>query len=194
MPAYVNCWMGGDNTNDNFDVWDRAGEGYPSGGPVTHMIDLWKVSAPDIDVIGPDIYHQSPIVYRTILSAYHRPDNPLMVVETGGGMNFARYMFLAIADHSAIGFTPYGVDVGPAGGISPQFADHAANFGLIESAVPVIAGLQAAGKLQSAVEEDAIRSRTLLFDNYDIFVHFRPMVRASGSPPRRRGPHSRPGA
>ena len=85
MPTYVNCWMGGDNTNDNFDVWDRPGEGYPSGGPVTHMIDLWKASAPDIDVIGPDIYHQSPIIYRTILSSYHRPDNPLMVVETGGG-------------------------------------------------------------------------------------------------------------
>jgi hypothetical protein len=188
LPTYVNCWMGGDNTNDNFDVWDRPGEGYPSGGPVTHMIDLWKASAPDIDVIGPDIYHQSPIIYRTILSSYHRPDNPLMVVETGGGVNFARYMFLAIAEHSAIGFTPYGVDGGAPGGISPQFADHAANFGLIESAVPVIANLQAAGKLQCAVEEDAIRSRTLIFDNYDIFVHFRPMVRASGLPLAATGP------
>jgi len=33
--TYCNVWMGGDNTNDNFDVWDRPGEGYPSGGPVT---------------------------------------------------------------------------------------------------------------------------------------------------------------
>jgi hypothetical protein len=189
LPAYVNVWMGGDNTNDNFDVWDQPGEGYPSGGPVTHMIDLWKASAPDIDVIGPDIYHQSPIIYRKILSSYHRPDNPLMVVETGGGMNFARDMFLAIAEHSAIGFTPYGVDSGaPTAEISPQFADHAANFRVIGSAVPVIAGLQAAGKLQCAVEEEAIRSSTLKFDNYDILVSFRPSMRASGLVPASTGP------
>ncbi len=133
--TYCNVWMGGDNTNDNFDVWDRPGEGYPSGGPVTHVIDLWKASAPDIDIIGPDIYHQSPIIYRRILASYHRPDNPLMVVETGGGMNFARYMFYALGDYNAIGFTPYGVDTGATEGISPRFAAMAANFGVIGSAV-----------------------------------------------------------
>jgi hypothetical protein len=189
LPAYANVWMGGDNTNDNFDVWDRPGEGYPSGGPVSHMIDLWKAAAPHLDLIGPDIYHQSPIIYRTLLARYHRPDNPLFIVETGGGMNFARYMFLAIAEHQAIGFSPYGVDTGaPANDISPRFADHAANFRVIGSAVPIIAGLQAAGKLQGAVEEDAIRSRTLAFENYDIFVRFRPPMRSSGLVPAATGP------
>jgi hypothetical protein len=186
--TYCNVWMGGDNTNDNFDVWDRPGEGYPSGGPVTHVIDLWKASAPDIDIIGPDIYHQSPIIYRSILASYHRPDNPLMVVETGGGMNFARYMFYALGDHDAIGFTPYGVDTGSTDGISPRFAAVAANFGVIGSALPVISQLQVAGKLKAAVEEDFIRSRTLTFDNYDVFVHFRPAVRASGLAPTVTGP------
>ncbi len=188
LPTYCNVWMGGDNTNDNFDVWDRPGEGYPSGGPVTHVIDLWKASAPDIDIIGPDIYHQSPIIYQRILASYHRPDNPLMVVETGGGMNFARYMFYALGDHDAIGFTPYGVDVGATDGISPRFAPVAANFRVMSSAIPVIAQLEGTGKLKAAVEEDFIRSRTMTFDNYDIFVHFRPAVRASGLAPTVTGP------
>jgi hypothetical protein len=176
LPTYCNVWMGGDNTNDNFDVWDRPGEGYPSSGPVSHVIDLWKASAPDI-------YHQSPIIYRTILSRYHRPDNPLFVVETGGGMNFARYMFYALGDHDAVGFTPYGVGTGAFNGITPRFADVAANFGVIASALPVIAQLQGTEKLKAAVEEEPIRSRTLTFDNHDIFVHFRPAVRASGQVP-----------
>jgi hypothetical protein len=103
-------------------------------------------------------------------------------------MNFARYMFYALGDHDAIGFTPYGVDTGAADGISPRFAAVAANFGVIGSALPAIARLQGTGKLKAAVEEDFIRSRTLTFDNYDVFVHFRPAVRASGLAPAATGP------
>jgi hypothetical protein len=80
------------------------------------------------------------------------------------------------------------VDTGAADGISPRFAAVAANFGVIGSALPVISQLQAAGKLKAAVEEDFIRSRTLTFDNYDVFVHFRPAVRASGLPLAVAGP------
>jgi len=64
----------------------------------------------------------------------------------------------------------------------------AANFGVIGSATPVIAQLEGTGKLRAAVEEEFIRSRTLTFDNYDIFVHFRPAVRASGLAPTVVGP------
>jgi hypothetical protein len=188
IPAYVNVWMGGEGTNDRFTEFDRPGDSYPSGGPQSHMIDLWKAMAPDIDVIGPDIYHQSSIIYQTILSRYHRADNPLFVVETGGGIAFARYFFYALADHSAIGFTPYGFDSGPGTELSPQFADIAASFRVVRSALPAIADLQAAGKLKAAVEEDFIPGRMLYFDGYDILVRFRPPVRRSGQPLASSGP------
>jgi len=45
-------WEGGEDTADAFDSFDRAGEGYPSGGPVSHMLDLWKANAPDIDILS----------------------------------------------------------------------------------------------------------------------------------------------
>jgi hypothetical protein len=182
LPMYVNCWMGGTGTNDRFLEFDRPGDSYPSGGPVSQVLDLWKANAPSIDVIGPDIYHQSPIIYRTILSRYTRADNPLMVVETGPGMVFARYCFYALADYNAIGFTPFGVDVGPGEELSPRFADMANNFRVLGAANEQIAQLQAAGKLQAAVEEDAIPGRMLYFDNYDILVRFRPPARNSGQP------------
>jgi hypothetical protein len=182
LPMYVNCWMGGSGTNDRFLEFDRPGDSYPSGGPVTQMLDVWKAAAPNIDVIGPDIYHQSPIIYRTILGRYTRPDNPLMVVETGPGMVFARYCFYALGDYSAIGFTPFGVDTGPGEEISPRFADMASNFRILGAAAPAIAQLQAAGKLQAAVEEEAIPGRMLYFDHYDILVRFRPPARNSGQP------------
>lgn len=33
----------------------KPGE-YPSGGPLTHLIDIWHAAAPAIDVLGVDIY------------------------------------------------------------------------------------------------------------------------------------------
>jgi hypothetical protein len=137
---------------------------------------------PDIELIGPDIYHKSSTIYRTILSRYHRPDNPLFVVETGGGKPYARYFFYALADHSAFGFTPYGFDRGPGNELSPRFADVAANFRVVKAALPVIAQLQAVGKLQAAVEEDAMSGRMVYRDHYDNLVRFRPLARSSAAP------------
>jgi hypothetical protein len=176
IPTCVNVWMGGDGTNDRMTEFDRPGDSYPSGGPQSHMIDLWKATAPDIDVIGPDIYHQSPIVYRTILTRYARPDNPLCVIETGRAIA-PRFLFYALVDFSAIGFTPYGVDGGPGPDVRAEFTDIAAGFRLLKPALPVIAELQGTDKLKVAVEEDAISGRMLYFDGYDILVRFRPPMR-----------------
>ncbi|MEJ2616710.1 MAG: beta-galactosidase, partial [Ignavibacteriaceae bacterium] len=32
---------------------------YPSGGPLPHLMDIWKAAAPDIDFLAPDIYFQN---------------------------------------------------------------------------------------------------------------------------------------
>jgi hypothetical protein len=179
--------MGGEDTNDRMTEFDRPGDSYPSGGPQSHMIDLWKATAPDIDVIGPDIYHQSPIIYRMILTRYTRPDNPLFVIETGRAIA-PRFLFNALADFSAIGFTPYGVDGGPGPEVRAEFTDIAAGFRLLKPALPVIAGLQGTDKLKAAVEEDSIPGRMLYFDGYDILVRFRPPVRNAAPPAVPAGP------
>ena len=181
LPTFVNVWMGGNGTNDRFLEFDRPGDSYPSGGPQSHMIDLWKANAPAIDLIGPDIYHTSSTIYRTILSRYARPDNPLLVVETGRGVAYARYCFYALADFSGIGFSPYGVDQGAE--LDPGFASVAADFRLLGSALPEIADLQAAGRLQAAVEEDGAPGRMLYFDGYDVLARFRPPVGYTGVAP-----------
>jgi len=188
LPMYCNVWMGGEGTSDRFNEFDRPGDSYPSGGPQSHMINLWKVTAPNIDILGPDIYHQSPLIYRMILSRYTRPDNPLYVVETGSGTVFARYCFYALGEFSAIGFCPYGIDANSGSELSPGFTDMAANFRILKTALPVIADLQVKGKLQAAVEEEFIPGRELSFDGYDILVRFRQPVRSSGKPLEASGP------
>ena len=137
LPTYVNVWNGGNGTNDNFDLFDRPGETYPSGGAVSHMLDLWKANAPQIDAIASDIYHTSPMNYRMILDRYTRPDNPLLIVETGQAIA-SRFFFYALADYSAIGFAPFGVDGG--GGLRPDMAAIGADFRVVGPATTVVTG------------------------------------------------------
>ena len=178
LPMYVNVWMGGAGTNDRFYDFDRPGDSYPSGGAQSHTLDLWKAAAPAVDLIAPDIYHRSASIYRTILSRYTRPDNPLLIVETGRGIEFARYCFMAIGDYAAIGFAQFGVGSGMTadGNFGPRFADMAANFGLLGNAAPVIMELEGTKKLQSAIEEENIPGRNLSFDRYDVLVMFPPAL------------------
>ena len=176
LPTYVNVWNGGYGSNDNFDQFDRPGEDYPSGGAVAHMLDLWKANAPDVNAIASDIYHQSPMNYRMILDHYTRPDNPLLIVETGRPIA-ARFFFYALADYSAIGFAPFGVDGGGAG-LNPDMAAVGADFRVTGSAIPIITELQGTPRLKAAVEEENIRSRNLIFSNYDLLARFRPVGRA----------------
>jgi hypothetical protein len=176
LPAYVNVWNGGYGTNDNFEVFDRPGETYPSGGAVSHMLDLWKANAPAVDIIASDIYHQNPITYLRILRDYTRPDNPLLVVETGRGIA-ARAFFYAVADYSAIGFGPFGVDGAPGAALRPDMAAIAADFRVVQSAVPLMTELQGTGKLKAAVEETGTGARNLIFSDFDILVRFHPPAR-----------------
>ena len=175
LPAYVNVWNGGYGTNDNFERFDRPGETYPSGGAVAHMLDLWKANAPAIDAIASDDYHQNPITYLKVLDSYSRPDNPLLIVETGGGIG-ARAFFYAVANYAAIGFGLMGGDWAGA----PQGADMAAvgaDFRLAQGAMPVITELQGTEKLKAAVEERGTGARNLIFTNYDVMVRFHPRGR-----------------
>ncbi|MGD0412763.1 MAG: DUF5597 domain-containing protein [Verrucomicrobiota bacterium] len=172
LPAYVNVWNGGYDSNDNFEKFDRPGETYPSGGAVAHMLDLWKANAPAIDAIASDDYHQDPIIFLKVLDSYKRPDNPLLIVENGGPIA-ARGVFYAIANYAAIGYGYMGGDwaVETQG---PDMAPVGADFRLLQGALPVILELQGTEKLKAAIEERGTGARNLIFSNYDVLARFHP--------------------
>jgi hypothetical protein len=174
LATYVNAWTGGDDTSDQFELFDRAGESYPSGGPVSHMLDLWKAAAPDIDILSADTSVQPFGNFRTINSRYSRPDNPYWSPEAGRTMSGARAFFYALAQFSAIGFGAYGVDSGAGPELEARFVDLGADYRLIKAAMPAVIDLQAAGKLRAAIEEEGTRGKNLIDDRYHILVRFLP--------------------
>jgi beta-galactosidase GanA len=102
LPMYVNASLSG-----AFDI--PKPDGVASGGPQWDVLDIWKAAAPAIDIEAPDIYDSNSRDFAAYLDHYDRPDNPLMVPETGNAPQFARY-FWSTLGHGAIGYSPFGMD------------------------------------------------------------------------------------
>jgi len=102
LPMYVNAALG-----DPFGP--AAASGGASGGPDWPVIDVWRAGAPHIALVAPDIYNRDPKAYAKYLDLYARPDNPLMVPETGNAAEYARFLWAALGK-GAIGFSPFGFD------------------------------------------------------------------------------------
>jgi hypothetical protein len=151
---------------------------YESGGPTDNVLAIWKVAAPALDILAPDIYQNEPAAYLKVLELYHRDDNPLFVPETGGAAN-ARFFFSALG-LQAIGFSPFGMDYtrdrsGAEGPPRPRedfLAPWAMNYRLIGPMQREIARLNFEGKLQAVAEMQGKVIETLSFGPWNAVVSY----------------------
>ena len=109
LPMYCNVWI----TYPVYALENRdrasAGQEYPAGGPQQANIEIWKATAPSIDLLGPDFYSEDFTLFKDVVRAYARPDNALFIPETGLNHVFGRDLYYALGA-GAIGFSPFGVD------------------------------------------------------------------------------------
>jgi len=151
---------------------------YESGGPTDNVIPIWKVVAPAIDILAPDIYMNDSERYFKVLDLYHRPDNPLFVPETSRSPLVAPFFFAALG-LQAIGFSPFGVDYTSTAEDSRRakptkdaLEAFALNYELIAPMDREIARLNFEGKLQTAVEEKDQPRQTLKFGAWEATIEY----------------------
>src|ERR1039457_4068603 len=99
IPMFVNAWI--------VQPEDKGPGDYPSGGPQNHMHDIWRAGAPHIDLLCPDIYLPD---FTGIVASYARSGNTIFVPESASDTRGAANAFYAIGQHSAIGYSPFGID------------------------------------------------------------------------------------
>ena len=185
LPMYVNNWL---KSPRGYPVLTAPGEDYPSGGPTSNMLAVWKAAAPAIDILAPDIYVPNTERYRDVMEQFKRADNPLFIPETHGFGHFpgsqgaARNLFLAIGA-GTIGFAPFGLD-----NFAPASADGkpdyeqiglAQNYQLLAPIADELAALQFAGKVKTAAEEPGLEQVELTFGRWSALVSFPPEYTAS---------------
>ena len=102
IPMYANAALRDPFTNP-------TANNYESGGPTDNVIPIWKLAAPALDLLAPDIYLSGNKTILKIIELYNRPDNPLFVPEIRMAEEYAKYLYAIIAE-GGIGFSPFGID------------------------------------------------------------------------------------
>jgi hypothetical protein len=152
---------------------------YESGGATDNVLWIWKVAAPDIELLAPDIYQNDSARYRKALELYSRPDNGLLIVETANNPTQAPLCFAALG-RGAMGWSPFGLDysiygsspVGTPRLTEESLAPFALNNKMLQPIMREVARLNFEGKLQAVAEEKGELSQTLDFGNWKAVVSF----------------------
>jgi beta-galactosidase GanA len=100
IPMYVNAAL---NRTGR-----KPGE-YPSGGPLPHLMDVWKAGAPNLDFLAPDIYFPN---FAQLAARYNRADNLLFIPEANNATNSQgpANAFFAFGELDALGFSPFSIE------------------------------------------------------------------------------------
>jgi hypothetical protein len=148
---------------------------YESGGPTDNVIPIWKVAAPSISLLAPDIYMPESEKALKIIELYDRPDNALFVPEIGSGEKFVRYFYPVLA-HGGIGFSPFGIDDN---GNSETKAETETRLAAIAQEYAMVAPMMREmakwcfeGKIKSVVEREDHDAQTVNLGLWEATVTF----------------------
>ena len=98
LPMYVNCALNRPGK--------KPGE-YPSGGPLPHLIDVWKAGVPTIEMLSPDIYFGD---FKKWTKSYFRDDNPFFIPEHQYDATAGAKALYAFGEYHALGFSPFSAE------------------------------------------------------------------------------------
>jgi hypothetical protein len=142
IPLYTNVWLNFDDPSvlDLQDVPVVVGGGakagiYPSGGAVPHTMDIWKLNAPALDFIAPDLYFHE---YEEVCKWYRHQDQPLFIPEQRRDERGARRVWLAYGTYLSIGCSPFGVD-----SLESSISPITKHYGLLSSVSDIVLEAQA---------------------------------------------------
>lgn len=168
LPMYVNVALRDPFTNPMANT-------YESGGPTDNVIPIWKVAAPAIDLLAPDIYLAGSKNVLKVLELYDRTDNPLFVPEAALIAENAKYLYEVIA-RGGIGFSPFGIDDNGSGSAKEKIAERLAPFGQeYAAAEPMMSELAQwafDGKIKALVEREDHAEQTVDFGAWQGVVSF----------------------
>jgi hypothetical protein len=151
LPMYVNAWI---VQNDKQVPGD-----YPSGGPVSRVMDIWRAAAPDSALFAPDIYIST---FEDVCASYVRSGNPLLIPESRA---IPGNLLYAISHFNALGVSPFGIDdlaaTDPLGDL----------YRLLGGATPVLLKAQQEGRVVG-IPPRSKGSFGTSFAGYNIYVSY----------------------
>ena len=172
LPMYVNAAL-------RDPIKPGEPKSYSAGGPTDNVLSVWKAAAPSIDLIAPDIYMKESVKYEAVLRHYARPDNALLVAETGNDPAYARYVFSTLG-RQGIGWSPFGMDhtgyanypLGAARLDEATIEAFAANYRLLAPMAREWARLSFEGKVWGGAEPDDRAAQTTTMGAWTVSLRY----------------------
>ncbi|HEV8515052.1 MAG TPA: DUF5597 domain-containing protein [Cyclobacteriaceae bacterium] len=149
LPLYVNAALRDPLTNP-------PATNYESGGPTDNVLLIWKIAAPTIDLLAPDIYLSKSEEIMKVLELYDRPDNTLFVPEVGAGLDKPKYLYEVFA-RTGIGYSPFGVDSNneeTEKETQERLSPIAAEYAMASTMMRELAKWSFEGKIKAAIERE----------------------------------------
>jgi beta-galactosidase GanA len=121
---------------------------YPAGGPLPHLIDIWRAGAPQIDFLSPDIYFAN---FAEWARKYQQSGNPVFIPEAAPIPATSVNALYAFGQLDAIGFSPFAIESVE----EPVSKLVASSFDLLKQLSPLILEHQGKGELAGFLPEGA---------------------------------------
>jgi hypothetical protein len=146
---YANAWLGPQPGQDTPGQW-------PSGGPASTVLDVWRAAAPSLAFLGPDVYVQDADAamkqYATGIQPFFVPECRLSAGE----------LVRAIGAYGAFGWSAYGLDAA-----NPD-AQVAATLAFVSALEDEISQAQQRRTISAVVIEPGVEVETRHIDGVDI--------------------------
>lgn len=168
LPLFANAWLNYGEAAPGSGGRDPGV--YPSGGPVARMHDVWRIAAPSLDALAPDIYSSH---FKAICEDFVRQGNPLVIPEHSP-LSAAANVFWAVAAHNALCFAPFGIERQHPWGAeryavaAPGLAE---SYRLLAELLPVLAPHLGTERVRGILQTDD-KSETFDLDGFTVAVEY----------------------
>ena len=150
LPLFVNAALNRPNV--------KQGD-YPSGGPLPHLMDIWKAATPAIDFLSPDFYNPDFSYWNDL---YTRGDNPLFIPEIRFEPSVAAKVFYAVGHYDAIGFSPFSIESTDTGEDEPL----GKSYKVLSQLSPLIHQHQGKNTMDGSLLDKKMTADTVTFSDY----------------------------
>ena len=155
LPMYVNAALNRPN-------W-KPGQ-YPSGGPLPHLMDIWKAAAPDIDMLVPDIYFSE---LQHWCDLYTRSGDPLFIPEHRFEKGVDAKAFFVFGNYNCLSFSPFSIESTE----HPEKEPIGKAYNILKQVSQLITKYQVSGNVKGFLLEKDSLPKEVTMGNYRLTVN-----------------------
>jgi beta-galactosidase GanA len=155
LPMYVNAAL---NRPES-----KPGINYPSGGPLPHLMDIWKAGGPSIDLLSPDFYFPD---LKHWCDLYTRQENSLFIPEHRFDNTVAAKAAYTIGHYESIGFAPFSIE----SSANPENEPLGKMYKVIGQLTPIITAHHGQGKIEGVLLDKQNQESVFQLGSYEFTV------------------------